>query len=324
MQKLSFQNLLNTGDALGVAEFTQDSNLSKAGLISQKSEAYFSPSLIDLLNNHYKIRPICGVPFTDDQSSALLSSAVTDLDNLLSDEQIRELSTRVDEGDRISTGLASSAVYYSGAWYYQGLDSTCVPMSLANAGLVLGFKIDPEPFAKMLNLCCDKGEDLKGGTTYKAIGEICDHYGLKGFSLSPIDFDNRLREFNRVTGSSIFQKMSLDGQGTFESLKLQQLRDFYVGSELKVISNNGRVIKDHLDNQKLLLVTLAGSLTGVSSGLPKNNSEYHAVCISGYRISDSGFMDIQILDSQHGKYWVTLEQLSSSIYWANTEVVSKK
>lgn len=197
--------------------------------------------------------------------------------------EIAFLNETLEIENRVKLELSESKRQYTGRWYCQGFHPTCLPWSLVNACGVLGVEPDSEYLANLL----DKTAKQRGNT-FEGLGN------LDGFLKNDIEI--RLKKHY--------------GYGGLLSTIVAHNKD-------DIILNNGLVIKYYLNYGLPLLVSVCPG-----SFYSKPNKylgfESHAICISGYEITADGYFNVQIIDSNLGIIWVSLEHLSISPWSSRT------
>lgn len=280
------------------------------------------PKLYTIIDRYLAIRGL-EQAISKDQAGALLAAPINELECLLSVTELKRLQERMETTSRIAVGLPRSELSYSGSWYYQGLDPVCAPMAIANAAHVIGSAVEDAVLAKLFNLALPKDAKSRGGISYEKLAAVLSEQTASDLIMSDLPYDKGLKSLLTEDVETI----SLSLKNTFTNMppaeeRLQELRDFNSQEASKAVLSNARVIKEHLDRADVLLVSLTRSLTA-PKGFEPFQTGLHTVCISGYRISDSGYMDVQLVDSHSGKYWASLEHVSSSIYPFDTQILRK-
>jgi len=51
------------------------------------------------------------------------------------------------------------------------------------------------------------------------------------------------------------------------------------------------------------------TIVNAASYFGRNRKGTHAICLSGYRINEDGFLDFQVIDSARGIHWVPHERI---------------
>ncbi len=89
---------------------------------------------------------------------------------------------------------------------------------------------------------------------------------------------------------------------------------------------NSSVIKQEIDQHRTILTgvessSYEGRILDLSGEPIRDN---HAVCIVGYEVNEDGVMNVQLIDSNLGIFWTSLEYLSASLKPNETYLVSAK
>ncbi len=187
--------------------------------------------------------------------------------------------------NRMVCNLKPSRREYVGRWYGQKGEPTCAPWSLVNACTVLEVEPDPVYIANLIN---------------RAAGFI--NPSEIGFHLSSLQ--------DSVNGSEIMsQKVYLDRPKGLNRIFKQNLAF-------------GLFARFFLDLGLPLITSVQ-----VCEYYPKPNNykdKNHALCLSGYQITQEGFFNIQAIDSNFGIYWLSLEHLLKTRRFNNTFVLYKR
>ena len=217
---------------------------------------------------------------------------------------------------RIHTCLEPSEHFYRGGWYYQGnRDTTCTPWSLANASLILGERLDPKALTSLLR-CSQHKDGLNLDEARKVLQKYPD------LSIGTIELPSR-RTLKRTpeihTLSSYLGWLSRVYQ---ENHHVEKDLENKVRKDIeaekcegeKRIKSNAPLIKRVIDDKKVLVACVTmyqyydKERTSVASLLTT-----HTICLSGYKVLESGFMNVQVIDPLYGIYWISFEHLSSCI-----------
>lgn len=199
---------------------------------------------------------------------------------------IQTLNETMTTMNRVDTNLPISHASYIGKWNSQGAEPTCSPWSLANAYRVIGVQPHFPLLSELLNHA--NGDNPTGIT------------GVKADDLLTIvsEFPKRGMEFTNV------------------ELPLQST-ELWASDE--AIRENAATIKHYLDRGSAFHV-----LIGFDMYARQFSDEAHAVCLSGYHINRYREMNVQIIDSNIGVVWTSIEHISSSLLAGQVHVVSKK
>jgi hypothetical protein len=69
------------------------------------------------------------------------------------------------------------------------------------------------------------------------------------------------------------------------------------------------LIRQEIQSENVLLASAV-----VNRYIPVNADGLHALCLSGYRLSPRKTMDVQVIDSNYGRIWTSLEHIVQSMY----------
>jgi len=208
---------------------------------------------------------------------------------------------------RIQTGLSRSRHIYKGGWFYQYGEATCCLWAIVNALSVLG----SNPIGTCLSQIYNRSQKQ-------------NQLGMKGMSL--LELSSIIKKYPQMG----IEMELLIGEKDIKPLVKPKSSD-PTSSPSSRINHNASVIKKALDQNKILLTTVASNRY---LGVDRRNFEenvitglfepLHAICIVGYRVNDKGHMDLQIIDSERGNIWVHLEHLSKSIKPYHTYLIKAK
>jgi hypothetical protein len=177
------------------------------------------------------------------------------------------VSNEINNRPRINTGLAPSESMYTGAFYVQGKEETCMPWAIANAMTILDVAPQPAFMKNILNHAIGLNSNSEEGLA-RGIAHIL---------------------INRFPGIQV-KAERLGGIMTpeEEQIMAEWFEDTYQEKSFEtIVKNNAAHIKDALDKKIALIASIK-----------QNGSDStHAICISGYRVSSDGCMDLQIVDS---------------------------
>ncbi len=200
----------------------------------------------------------------------------------LRDDQITDdLLFPLNPNERNSYLFDPSEVKYQGPWYDQSSSHSCVPWAIANAGMVLGYAPNLD---SIWNLSV-----LSNNEQYRGNG---------------ISFREATRYVNEDPRMS-YRLLSLEANSDGKSHT-----PFDVTSQTNSERiSTGIFLTKLLDNIAVKKPILIGVVSKLFSGEEIGS---HALCISGYRVSKQGRIDLQVIDSARGIYWVPEERVRKS------------
>ncbi|MBI2595495.1 hypothetical protein HYW46_02030 [Candidatus Daviesbacteria bacterium] len=188
---------------------------------------------------------------------------------------------------RIAMGITPSERVYAGRWYGQGYAPTCSPWSLVNACSVAGIELPSRFVAKILNLAFEDG------------------YALE--SLADLT----------VTAGVDMKKLLLSLVGIRHEYEPMSTPVYNIR-----LKTNAVVIKRLIDQRHPLVLSVTSRLF-----YPRPNSYSlfgsHAICISGYQVTGEGYFNVQVIDSNNGIVWMSLEHLSQAVQRERTFGISR-
>lgn len=226
--------------------------------------------------------------------------------DFLTDEK-REFFKRTISTDRINTKLKQSEKVYSGGWYAQSGESTCLPWAVANSLTVLGTRPDNKFMADLLNYANDIEESKRKGMTYDDVLSIFRKYQSTGVHVVLVAHDLELQRINpHILMKNFVYKLTDD-----DRIPEEREQDLKVQNEQKkveTIRHNGTLIKNIIDGNSVIITTV---VTKPYAGVKEQC--LHAICIAGYKVNDTGAMNVQIIDSARGKIWMSLEHISTAL-----------
>ncbi len=187
--------------------------------------------------------------------------------------------------ERTVVEMTLSDRVYTGRWYGQGNEVTCAPWSLVNACSVADIELDPGYVAMILNLA------YKNGLKLSILADTTKITGVNMKNLPP-------------------------------SATIQCLYDpAYELINRVLLKMNARLIKSLIDQIHPLILNVKAEL--FYSIPDSTKSETHAICISGYYITEEGYFNVQAIDSNCGIVWMSLEHLSKTVLPERTYKISK-
>ncbi len=278
--------------------------------------------LFEAIQNFNKCRSDEPVDSYSQQSvRRLLASPIDHNVNLLMPDTGKFLQSTIEASARFNTELPNGNREYQGGWHYQSMHGTCAAWAMTHGLLCRGHQIDPTLLTSLLNAAVDRNglniptielaielvpsSNLELTPTKAHLISTRDkqvELGLAAY-FDPTIFKNNL--FAEALG-----KLSGNEDIITSLLKLKFEQDLSATKEDIAVKHNAAVIKDLLDCGDPIYVSVSASY--LMSGNQSNKIDSHAVVISGYKVED-GKMDLQIIDSSNGIYWVSLEHLSASL-----------
>ena len=237
------------------------------------------------------------------------------------------------EKNRVSLNLPTSESVYRGDWLSQGRTYTCVAFSIANSIKSLGMEPNINFIADLLNNTGhdfgDPGMEVITGISFYEVLELFQtrQYKDMNVSIELSSDENNLSEVSTNPDEAIDQH----GDGyeyfigkkkvTVEEYSKYPLQDWKEHRE-EIIRNNAKKIKKTIENKGRYVVGV--DVKFYREGKRVANGGKHAISIVGCRVSDEGIMDVQVIDSNFGTTWTSLEHLSDSINYMHSIVVKKK
>lgn len=196
---------------------------------------------------------------------------------------------------------ATEAKVYSGKWYCQGFEPTCTPWTIANATLALGLKPNPLLIRDLLNLANDVTKRDKGGLGFNKAKEVIDqNYPQEEVNIIELFGEERLEP----TEDPKFHLLAFKMSGKTREELLRTIEE----KNKKIIRKNARVIKQIIDEGAKILASV----------FLKGQQDRHAICIVSYKVHENGQMNVQVIDSNRGILWISLEHLSKCVVPFNT------
>lgn len=190
--------------------------------------------------------------------------------------------------NRFTTGLEPSRKIYSGSWFCQGDEPTCMAWAVANSHLIVGATPNFE-FLAILN------DHARGvvipGRLDLSFNELEDY-------LTKVDQPAvRIRKPDPVVWGY----------------------PAGYGNQPDKASD----IKSSLHNGKSLIVGVRSGFYFPIGYVNPFSRESHAICISGYEVLENGFMDVWLTDSNYGIFKTSLEFLNRCIIENSARIVEK-
>ena len=168
--------------------------------------------------------------------------------------------------DRIDTYLQPSKVEYTGGFYLQGNETTCMPWSIGNAITVLGEDLQPLFMKDMLNHALGFNSHSTQGMRRLIAPTLINNYPGLSVKAEKIDDIIAIEEEEIIADyfPTTYQKKP------FET----------------IVRDNAFLIKDAIDTQAAIVASVK-----------VDNADPHAVCIAGYEVDKQRNMNLQIIDS---------------------------
>ncbi len=187
-----------------------------------------------------------------------------------------------DAEPRISTRLDAAEREYKGGWYMQGAEGTCGVWATINAMKVTGAEPDVDHVKELLNHAISPNPDGEDGISLQALEAISKQHDLKS-SIAILPSNKVLEHLPRIPYPE-----DPTGAG--------------------IIFANATAIQKNVTENSALVVTVP------SRGMSRTGkNRFHAVCVAGYTIDSSGFMDVQVIDSSLGVSYKSLEGFSRQL-----------
>lgn len=251
--------------------------------------------------------------------SIIMALPVTDFEDMLDDESRVFFANTRSASNRIGTKLPPSTKGYDGSWYWQSTEPTCLPWAIVNAMHVVGITPDNQLVSDLLNCAIDIERSKNKGMDYLRAIEILNRYPDLGVMIKNIPYAHQLRLIIERPSQDFLKMDQITDLISQTSEQVSSNYSSFESSNSQLIQSNGTLIKETIDSGEVLLTSV---MSHIYSG--SNKSGLHAISVIGYSISDSGNMDVQILDSDRGKIWMSLEHLSSAIVPPDTFRTIKK
>lgn len=261
-----------------------------------------------------------GYKYDEELTSISLQSPIAPNTHFLDDSTRQFFADTIRAPDRVTTELPRGEVAYLGPWYYQGLEPTCAPWAIANATLALGLKLNSALMTDLLNLANDIEKSEKGGLGFYKAKELTDQkYPQAEINLSELTDEERL-EWTEDPAFHLFAFVKYETVSSMFNLPkrtqeelLREIKE----RNIKNIRKNAAIIKKTIDEgAKILASVSVKQYQGRDNGL-------HAISIVGYKVNENGVMNIQLIDSDRGILWISLEHLSKCIVPFNTYRIYK-
>lgn len=231
--------------------------------------------------------------------------------DILTDEARAFFQRTIETPERISAEQGESEVVYEGDWVYQGSEPTCLPWAVANASVALGLEPDAFYIADLLNYAIDIKESINEGANYPKAMELLAKYPKSSISLVGLPYEDRLALIHEPPsedrGEFLYKLYKIDDVRSSKQIK-EDAEIVYKNAASEVVKRNGAVIKKVLDEGGVLLTSVL-----IKKYAGEKKGGLHAICIVGYKVSEAGIIDIQIVDAARGRIWMSLEHLSSSV-----------
>ncbi len=205
--------------------------------------------------------------------------------------------------NRISVSKEPESQYYHNSWYFQGSEATCAPWAVVNAIHALGVSLDPNFVANILNhKLLQVG--LAGGFSPEVAKKYLADSKMSVEIAKLSDPTLNLIEIPEELQVSKIPKVVRD----FFDPSLRFKRETYSQSLSKLRQNAG-IIEKTIDSQKMLMITVDFERY---ADIPEETG-FHTIVLSGFRVNENLSMDVQVIDSDRGLVWMSLEHFSQSL-----------
>ncbi len=233
--------------------------------------------------------------------SRLLDHPLPPLELKASAQDLAVFERSLADSNRTLTACPASSHVYTGGWYYQGIEPTCLPWSFASGMKALGIRPKTQFTMDLLNFAIDIEKSKRGGMTYEELEEMSARQRYEEVQISSLPGLHKTTQPIRIVG-----KEYVSSHGEFATTIS------YIGSTSEIneskIGANAKLIKNILDTQAVLLAVMSNHIY-----LDKDVVGRHSVCVAGYQVQTNGEMDIQVIDSERGIIWMSLEHLTMSL-----------
>jgi hypothetical protein len=268
-------------------------------------------AIIKVKSRHARANP--DIPYTKEEIVSMLANPVTETIDMLSKAVGYWLQDQMEGNERVAVTTDISTSSYSGPWHYQGNEGSCTAISFLNALSAIGVSPDIALITSLRNFAIGyggvrqeggmaKGEFLHLATTEHSnfaleLPDIkCDLQPIpprEGEQLSGNPDLNRIHE-------CFFKLMPCD-----PSLTLR---------------GNAQLIRENIDKGSVIMVTVSDRFLPFGP----QRREMHETTVCGYRTSEKGYMDVQIIDSDYGIFWMAIEDLSRAVAFGSAIIVRPK
>lgn len=272
---------------------------------------------IRIIKELMKAVPLCFIVKDKSTPEAVidcLERGQISIDDLLLGDERNIFDDSMTAQTRISVELEESARIYTGNWYYQLGDPTCLPWSIANASLAIGVKVDPSYLADLLNHANTEKPTLGnvnqvGMAPIEAKNILEERYGNSEFSIEHLSFDERLQLVHEpLSDADMAQYKKIESKFALEPLSEEDILLVHEKRDREIINQNAALIKKIVDNGEAILVSVSNSKYRRLSGF------LHGIALVGYRVNENKTMDVQVIDSDAGKIWMSVEHLSRCVH----------
>lgn len=210
--------------------------------------------------------------------------------------------------DRVPTLLRPAWRAYKGSWYHQGEEPTCLPWAVLGGGLVAEVQPSPRLAADLVNLANRIGDPNKApGMEFEEAVDILRFHPDAGIMLESSPFN--------IGAETKTERLMLNL--VEESLRKDEIYEAYFDyfwppdRDLTIRKNAAKIVDSLEQDYPLLLSVDYNKYRGLPSG---SGISPHAICVSGYTVDEESYMDVQIIDSARGIFWMSLEHLSRSVF----------
>jgi hypothetical protein len=241
-------------------------------------------------------------------------------ENVLEPERVQFFESTLTT-NRINCGLSPAFTFYPGGWYYQNKEDTCTPSAVINGSLIVDGTIDRFVASLMINRA--NGVSWFPGQTgmiYPEAEELLyRHHQSAGVFIRQVVGRQSIQSSDKGLNPNDYLELTEFGMYTFAQ------KHFDLASQhhyKQIINHNALAIKELVDKYHAIL-------TGVHRAdyyqlSDKSDTFKHSICIAGYQINSAGFMNLQIVDSARGIYWISLEHLSQTVIDRDTWMIGKR
>jgi len=210
-----------------------------------------------------------------------------------------ELMFPINTDERTCYLRNQEEVRYVGSWFDQSSSHSCAAWAAANAGMVLGSIPHLDSIWDLSARVNEKSSE-KRGLKFSEVMEYVNEDPRMAYGFAKLQIANKENQRKRDVFTPL-QAPTID----FQNLKARVPLDVFLEE-----------ILEQLKLHKPILVSVVSKL------FSEEGLQNHALCISGYRISNSGQIDLQVLDSARGIYWVPEERIRKSRDFLNDVLIA--
>lgn len=217
---------------------------------------------------------------------------------------------------RVETNLPQGHRQYDGPWYRQ-VGPTCVPSTLQNGMHVINVDLPEACFAQMLNQALDLDNKGVTGTHTLKMSEIL--LSTAWINVDAVASLNYVRTFdpNKLLDPAVIAKHRTEYNALTDPIRIRNSHNQFSGIEKMLwgdirqrlnLRYTATKLKNILDQGQAAILSILNypQYTGI------NIDAGHEICLAGYDINNQSHMDIQIIDSNWGHIWTSLEHINSS------------